>query len=140
MTTVKVDFQERTMLEIAFANGLFDNKLFFRPTEYIENTDIHVNRCFKCHKFGHIASPCKLGQGCGKCAEINNTNSCHHSEQNYKCVSFLEQHSSASKECILYLKSQLVPLPKQLQDKISDSSPKSNGLLNASKYGRVKHS
>ena len=55
MTTVKVDLQERTMLETALANGLFVNQLFFRPTEYIEESDIHVTRCFKCQKFGERA-------------------------------------------------------------------------------------
>ena len=125
MTTVKVDLQERTMLETALANGLFVNQLFFRPTEYIEKTDIHVTRCFNCQKFGHIAPSSKLGQKSGKCAENHNTDSCHQTEQNYKCVNCLEQHSSASKECPVYLKtleklyqSRLVPLPKQLQDKI----------------------
>ena len=49
MTTVKVDLQERTMLETALENGLFVNQVFFRPTEYIE-------------KFVHKASSCKLGQ------------------------------------------------------------------------------
>ena len=125
MTMVKVDLQERTMLETALANGLFVNQLFFRPTEYIEKTDIHVTRCFNCQKFGHIAPSCKLGQKYGKCAENQNTDSCHQPEQNYKCVNCLEQHSSALKECPVYLKtleklyqSRSVPLPKQLQDKI----------------------
>ena len=125
MTTDKVDLQERTMLETALANGLFVNQLFFRPTEYIAKTDIHVTRCFECQKIDHIASSCKLDQKYGKCAENHNTDSCHQSEQNNKCVNCLEQHSSASKECPLYLKtmeklyqSRSVPLPKQLQDKI----------------------
>ena len=125
MFTVKVDLQERTMLETALANGLIANQLFFRPTEYIEETDIHVTRCFNCQKFGHIAPSCKLGQKCGKCAENPNTDSCHQPEQNYKCVNCLEQHSSALKEYPVYLKtmenlyqSRSVPLPKQLQDKI----------------------
>ena len=30
--TVKIDLQERTMLETALANGLFFNQLFFRPS------------------------------------------------------------------------------------------------------------
>ena len=125
MTTVKVDLQERTMLETALANGLFVNQLFFRPTENIEETDIHVTRCFKCQKVGERASSCKLGQKCGKCAEKHNTDSCHQLEQNYKCVNCLEQLSSASKKCPVYLKtmerlyqSRSVPLPKQLQGKI----------------------
>ena len=125
MTTDNVDVQERTMLGTALANGLFVNQLVFRPTEYIEKTDIHATRCFECQKFDHIASFCKLDQKCGKSAENPNTDSCHQSEQNYKSVNCLEQHSSASKECPLYLKtleklhqSRSVPLPKQLQDKI----------------------
>ena len=68
-TTVKVDLQERTMLETALAKDLFVNQLFFRPTEYIAKTDIQVSRCFKCQKFGHIPSSCKLGPKCGECAE-----------------------------------------------------------------------
>ena len=104
MATVKVDLQERTMLETALANGLFVKQLFFRPTENIEKTDIHVTRCFKSQKFDHIASSCELGKKCGYGAENHNTDSCHQLEQNYKSVSFLEQHSSASKECLVYLK------------------------------------
>ena len=101
MTTVKVDLQERTMLETALANGLFVDQLFLRPIEYIEKTDIHVTRnCFNCQKFGHIAPSCKLGQKCGKCAENHNTESCHQPEQNYECVNCLEQHSSSSKESL----------------------------------------
>ena len=119
MTTVKVDLQQRTTLETALANGLFVNQLFFRPTDYIEKT------FFNCQKVGHIASSSKLSQKCGKCAGNHNTVRCHQSEQNYKCVNCLEQHSSASKECPVYLKtmeklyqSRSIPLPKQLQDKI----------------------
>ena len=126
MTTVKVDLQERTMLESALANGLFVNQLFFRPTEYIEKTDIHMTRCFNCQKFGHIAPTCKLGQKRGKCSKNHNTDSFYQPEQNYKCVNCLKQHFSASKDCPVYPKTmeklyqrRSVPLPKQLQDKIN---------------------
>ena len=90
MTTVKVDLHERTVLETSLANSLFVNQQFFRPTEYIEKTDIHVIRCFNCQKFGHIAPFCKLGQKWAKCARNHNTDSCQQQGQNYKCVNCLD--------------------------------------------------
>ena len=147
ITTVKVDLQERTMLETALANGLFVDQLFFRPTEYIEKTDIHVTRCFNCQKFGHIAPSCNLGQKCGKCAENHNTDSCHQPEQNYECVNCLEQHSSASKESLSTwrlwrscIRADRYPYQNNYKTILTDSSPKTIGPHNAIKYGRVKHS
>ena len=120
MTTVNFAFQERSRLETALANGLSVNQLFFRPTENIEKTGIHVTMCLKCQK--EIRPFCTISQiksKCGKYAENQNTDMSPIGTK-IQCPSYLEQHPTASRECRVYLEtyqSQLVPLPNQLQDK-----------------------
>ena len=125
MVTVKVDLQERTMSETALVNGLFVNQLFFRPSEYIEKTNIDLTLWFKCQKFGHISSSCELGQNFGKCAEKHNTDSCHQIGTKLQICQLSGTTLFSIKKCPARLKttetlyqSRLVPLPNQLQDKI----------------------
>ena len=65
-----------------------------------------------------IASSCKLGQKCGKCAENHNTDSCHQSKQNYNCVFSIERVPCLPKVYVQVVAGLSVPLQNSLPDKI----------------------
>ena len=144
MTTVKVDLQERTMLETALANGLFVNQLFFRPTEYIEKTDIHVTRCFNCQKFGHLANWVKNVVNARKIIiPIAVTNRNKTTDVSTVWNNTLQHRKNALSTRRLWrscIRADRYPYQNNYKTKLTDLSLRTNGPHNASKHGRVKQS
>ena len=58
-------------------------------------------RCFKCNRFGHVASKCKNKDRCSRCGGEHTWKTC---ENNQKCVNCGGNHSAASKICPKYAK------------------------------------
>ena len=134
LTTAKVGFSEKLTMERALENGVFINHRFFRPTDHKESTGIYVTRSFKGQKFKQIASSCKMLPKCSNCAENHSTYTCEQPERNYKCQNCQANQFSASKECPAFLKtteklykSRIIPITKQLRNKIDKKVRKTNG-------------
>lgn len=57
-------------------------------------------RCYKCNRFGHVASKCRGNERCAKCGGSHTAANC--SNTFVKCVNCNGNHSAASKECPRY--------------------------------------
>ena len=59
-------------------------------------------RCYKCNRFGHVASKCKNKDRCSQCGGDHPRSSCNQSVK--KCVSCGGNHSAADRTCLRYKK------------------------------------
>lgn len=58
-----------------------------------------VRRCYRCHKYGHLAATCKKPEVCGRCAESYETKNCKAEMTSLKCVNCSGKHSSGHISC-----------------------------------------
>ena len=59
-------------------------------------------RCYKCNRFGHVASKCKNKDRCSQCGGDHPRSSCNHPVK--KCVNCGGNHSAADRTCPRYKK------------------------------------
>lgn len=62
-------------------------------------------RCFKCQRFGHVASGCRGKEKCLTCGGEHNVRTCE--TENQKCSNCGGSHKANSKECPVYQKEKL---------------------------------
>lgn len=58
-------------------------------------------RCFKCNRYGHVATSCKCNVRCTMCGASHETKTC--TETTLKCSNCGGEHSAASKQCPRYV-------------------------------------
>lgn len=63
---------------------------------------INIKRCFRCQRFGHLATNCNREFACSKCGESHDSRQCNSKEE--KCANCkATDHSASSKVCPSYL-------------------------------------
>lgn len=89
--TIKIDFKTTTL-----PNKVYIESMAFSVRKY----NFPPLRCYKCQKFGHMASGCKRKDyTCNLCSGKHAMKDC--TNTSYKCVNCGESHAASSKLCKL---------------------------------------
>jgi hypothetical protein len=63
---------------------------------------IHVVRCYKCQKFGHMSRVCtETDNSCGNCSHNHETRNCQKSESEQKCINCVRFNASNKSNIVL---------------------------------------
>lgn len=99
---VKIYLSTRESQENILAKGrIYINQGGNFSSHKIVELDLNreVRRCYRCHKYGHLAATCKKPEVCGRCAENHETKNCKAEIINFKCVNCSGNHSSGHISC-----------------------------------------
>lgn len=96
--SIKVSFSSPEILQKAISDRVRSNNLTFVVEEYSQTS---VTRCYKCHKYKHIAVSCPNEKACFNCGED------YHGEECVKdphCVNCKGQHRPSSTDCPVFIR------------------------------------
>ena len=90
-----------------------ENKVMLKFSVYDIRDRYHAMTCFRCHRYGHKSTECRLTVEqivCGICTGNHNSKDCPSTEDpsKYKCINCTRQkkedtaHKAHSKDCIVY--------------------------------------
>jgi len=90
---------DRDAANRCLSQGFFiDNLRYNKLEKYAPH--LYICQCFKCHRYGHRASDCKLKVTCGHCAhEGHAAETCPNLEDLPKCVNCNGEHAAWHREC-----------------------------------------
>lgn len=100
LTTILVNFSDKSHLDQLLQNGFMINNLFLPGEKYIKKKQ--PTRCYNCQKFGHTANFCLHNSVCTICATPGHNNTACSKPK--KCANCGGSHTSADRECPIYLK------------------------------------
>ena len=99
--TVKIELKSENDLGKALHQGLFIDSIYYKTIPFVQN-GIHIIRCFKCQKFGHISAKCQSEEKCGHCSENLLFRDCPKRNQESKCANCNLNHPANYIQCDVY--------------------------------------
>jgi hypothetical protein len=93
---IKAEVEHKELLDKMISDGIFIGYKRVRIEKYVQ--PVNIIQCFKCQKFGHVASNCKATEStCVKCSGHHKIKDCK--ETVLKCANCGKEHASSYGGC-----------------------------------------